>query len=246
MSGDVAAVNGPDVVPEAAPVAATAPPIIQIFHVTMQYTRDTCALEDVSLVLRRGEFMFIAGPSGAGKSTLLKLLFAAERPTHGQIVIAGHNVNRIRTSSVPHLRRNIGVVFQDFKLLAQRSVYDNVAFVLEVVGHPYREIRRKVLHRLEQVGLADKAHLLPRRLSGGEQQRVAIARALVNDPAILLADEPTGNLDPELTLDIMNLLFDVNRRGTTVLVATHDATLLNRFSHRRITLRAGRIIDDER
>ncbi len=217
-------------------------PIIQLFHVTKQYTRDSRALDDVSLRIEKGDFVFLAGPSGAGKSTLLKLLFCAETPTKGQIIVAGRNVHRIRRASVPYLRRNIGVVFQDFKLLHRRPVFDNVAFALEVLGTPPREIRRRVTAMLRQVGLGDKMHVLPSRLSGGEQQRVAIARALVNEPAILLADEPTGNLDPDLTIDIMNLLREANVRGTTVIVATHDPLVLQRFPKRVLTLERGRVV----
>ena len=229
---------------EADPRRATPNPIIQMFHVSMRYTRDNLALEDVSLKLEKGEFVFLAGPSGAGKSTLLKLLFCAEKPTQGQIIVAGLNVHRIQRVSVPFLRRNIGVVFQDFKLLNRRSVFDNVAFALEVLGRPRREIKRRVTTILRQVGLGDKLHHRPQRLSGGEQQRVAIARAMVNEPAILLADEPTGNLDPKLTIDIMDLLCEANARGTTVVVATHDPTVLDRYRKRVITLEHGRLVDD--
>ncbi len=219
--------------------------IVQMFHVSMRYTRDSLALEDVSLKLDKGEFVFLAGPSGAGKSTLLKLLFCAEKPTQGQIIVAGLNVHRIQRDSIPYLRRNIGVVFQDFKLLNRRSVFDNVAFALEVLGRPRREIKRRVINVLRQVGLGDKLLHSPQRLSGGEQQRVAIARALVNEPALLLADEPTGNLDPKLTVDIMDLLCEANARGTTVVVATHDPSVLDRYRKRVITIEAGRVVDDQ-
>ncbi len=218
--------------------------MLQMFHVTKQYTRDARALDDVSLRLEKGDFAFLAGPSGAGKSTLLKLLFAAETPTKGQIMVGGHNIHRIQRSSIPFLRRNIGVVFQDFKLLNRRTVYDNVAFSLEVLGARPRDIRLRVTRMLRLVGLGDKMHLSPGRLSGGEQQRVAIARALVNEPQILLADEPTGNLDPELTFEIMRLLQDANTRGTTVLVATHDPEVMRTFRKRVVTLKAGRVVDD--
>ena len=225
--------------------AAPSDQIVQMFHVSMRYTRDSMALEDLSLKLDKGEFVFLAGPSGAGKSTLLKLLFCAEKPTQGQIIVAGLNVHRIQRDSIPFLRRNIGVVFQDFKLLNRRSVFDNVAFALEVLGRPRREIRRRVTTVLRQVGLGDKLLHSPQRLSGGEQQRVAIARALVNEPALLLADEPTGNLDPKLTIDIMDLLCEANTRGTTVVVATHDPTVLDRYRKRVITLEGGRLVDDQ-
>ena len=216
--------------------------MIQLFHVHKQY-RDQPALLDINLEVEKGEFVFLTGPSGAGKTTLLKLIFCAERVQRGQILVNGRNIARIRESAIPYLRRNIGVVFQDFKLLGAASVFENVALSLQVLGRPPSEIRRKVRAMLEAVGLEHKADSSPQRLSGGEQQRVAIARALVNDPAILLADEPTGNLDPTLTLDIMNLLADFNARGTTVLVATHDQSLLDRYQKRRLTLEAGRIKD---
>ncbi len=218
--------------------------MIRLFHVTKQYSRDACALDDVSLHLTKGEFAFLAGPSGSGKTTLFKLLFCAERPTKGQILIGDFNLQRLRDASIPYLRRNVGVVFQDFKLLSRRTVFENVAFALEVLGRPQSEIRMKVTSILRQVGLGDKLHVSPLRLSGGEQQRVAIARALVNEPAILLADEPTGNLDPALTLDIMNLIVNANMRGTTVLVATHDPSILKAFPRRILTLKQGRLVDD--
>ncbi len=218
--------------------------MIQFFHVSKQY-RDQPALIDVSLDVDKGEFVFLTGPSGAGKTTLLKLIFCAERTQRGQILVNGRNIARIRESAVPYLRRNIGVVFQDFKLLTAASVFENVALTLQVLGRSNKEIRRKVLDMLEAVGLEHKAESSPQRLSGGEQQRVAIARALVNDPAILLADEPTGNLDHEMTLDIMNLLADVNARGTTVLVATHDQGLLERYQKRTLILQQGRILPEE-
>jgi cell division transport system ATP-binding protein len=219
--------------------------LIQFFHVYKQY-RDQPALIDVSLDVDKGEFVFLTGPSGAGKTTLLKLIFCAERTQRGQILVNGRNIARIRDSAVPYLRRNIGVVFQDFKLLTAASVFENVALTLQVLGRSSKEIRRKVMEMLEAVGLEHKAESSPQRLSGGEQQRVAIARALVNDPAILLADEPTGNLDHEMTLDIMNLLADVNARGTTVLVATHDQGLLERYQKRILTLQQGRVFEDRR
>ncbi|HUB06219.1 MAG TPA: cell division ATP-binding protein FtsE [Myxococcales bacterium] len=219
--------------------------MIQFFHVYKQY-RDQPALTDVSLEVDKGEFVFLTGPSGAGKTTLLKLIFCAERAHRGQILVNGRNIARIRDSAVPYLRRNIGVVFQDFKLLPAASVFENVALTLQVLGRSGKEIRRKVMDMLEAVGLEHKAASSPQRLSGGEQQRVAIARALVNDPAILLADEPTGNLDPAMTLDIMNLLADVNARGTTVMVATHDQGLLERYQKRRLALTNGRVTEDGR
>jgi len=219
--------------------------MIQIFHVYKSYPGDPPVLSDVNLHVEKGEFIFLTGPSGAGKTTLLKLLFCAEKATKGQILVGGRNIARIRESAVPYLRRNIGVVFQDFKLLPHRTVEDNVAFTLDVLGVPRDEARDKVHRMLKRVGLEHKARSYPLRLSGGEQQRVVIARALVNDPTILLADEPTGNLDPALTVEIMDLLNQVNIRGTTVMVATHDSTLLARYQKRTVRLERGFIVSDE-
>jgi cell division transport system ATP-binding protein len=217
--------------------------LVQFFHVFKDY-RNQPALLDVNLAVEKGEFVFLTGPSGAGKSTLLKLIFCAERAQRGQILVNGRNIARIREGAVPFLRRNIGVVFQDFKLLPPASVFENVALALEVLGMPARDVQRKVLAVLKSVGLAHKLDAPAQRLSGGEQQRVAIARALVNDPAILLADEPTGNLDDARTEDIMSLLSDAHARGTTVLVATHDRSLLARYPRRTLTLEQGRILED--
>ncbi|HLL55527.1 MAG TPA: cell division ATP-binding protein FtsE [Myxococcaceae bacterium] len=219
--------------------------MIQLFHVYKAYPGDPPSLSDVNLQIDKGEFVFLTGPSGAGKTTLLKLIFCAEKATKGQILVGGRNIARIRESAVPFLRRNIGVVFQDFKLLPRRTVFDNVAFTLDVLGVPRAECRSRVLRMLKLVGLEHKADTLPIRLSGGEQQRVVIARALVNDPTILLADEPTGNLDPQLTVEIMDLLLEVNVRGTTVVVATHDHTILSRYQKRTIRLEHGQVISDE-
>jgi cell division transport system ATP-binding protein len=217
--------------------------VIQFFHVHKLY-RDQPALVDLTLSIDKGELVFLTGPSGAGKTTLLKLIFCAERAHRGQILVSGRNIARIRESAVPYLRRNIGVVFQDFKLLPQATVHDNVALSLEVLGLRQGEVRRRVLAMLKAVGLEHKVDALPPRLSGGEQQRVAIARALVNDPAILLADEPTGNLDAELSLEIMGLVEDANARGTTVIVATHDQALLNRYQKRVLRLEHGQVVED--
>ena len=218
--------------------------MIQLFHVTKRYGNDPPILSDVTLNVEKGEFVWLTGPSGAGKSTLLKLLFCAERPSEGQILVGGRNIGRIGQSGIPYLRRNIGVVFQDFKLLENRTVMENVGYALEVVGCSDGEIRDRALRRLRDVALGHKATSLPQRLSGGEQQRVAIARALVNEPAILLADEPTGNLDPGLTDTILEMLFAANARGTTVVVATHDRSLLQRHPRRTIALSGGRVVRD--
>lgn len=191
----------------------------------------------------KGEFVFLTGPSGAGKTTLLKLLFCAERATRGQILVNGRNIARIRESSIPYLRRNIGVVFQDFKLLNNRTVFENVALALDVIGAKRKEIKSKVWKILKLVGLQHKINTKPLRLAGGEQQRIAIARALVNDPAILLADEPTGNLDPDLTIEIVNLLKDINARGTTVMIATHDRSLVEKLHKRTLILDKGKLLN---
>lgn len=217
-----------------------------MFHVTKAYPGDPPVLTDLNLDIGKAEFVFLTGPSGAGKSTLLKLMFLAERPTKGQILIAGRNIARVRESSIPYLRRNIGVVFQDFKLLPTRTVAENVGFTLDVLGVSREEVRERSVKMLRRVGLEHKADVSPLKLSGGEQQRVSLARALVNDPAMLLADEPTGNLDPALTVEIMDLLCDVNARGTTVIVATHDASLIERYEKRTLRLERGTLVADER
>jgi cell division transport system ATP-binding protein len=218
--------------------------LIQLFHVTKRWSNDPPVLDDVTLQVEKGEFVWLTGPSGAGKTTLLRLLFCADEPTDGQIIVGGRNVNRLSAGGVPVLRRNIGVVFQDFKLLPNRTALENVGFALEVMGASDAQIRERAQRRLAQVGLADKAGSLPLRMSGGEQQRVAIARALVNEPAILLADEPTGNLDASLTDSILQLLFDANARGATVVVATHDRALLGRYQRRTIQLHHGKVTGD--
>jgi len=218
--------------------------VIQLFHVFKKYGAEAPALSDVSLEVRKGEFVFLTGPSGAGKSTLLKLVFCAEPATSGQILVFGRNVSRLRPSRVPYLRRNVGVIFQDFKLLPHRTVAENVAFPLEVRGQAPREVRRRVTQALRGVGLDHRMDKFPLSLSGGEQQRAAVARALVADPALLLADEPTGNLDLDRTVEVMDLLEAANARGTTVVVATHDRGLLARYKKRVIALESGRVVSD--
>ena len=218
--------------------------MIQLFHVTKRYTQDSLALDDVSFQLEKGDFAFLTGHSGAGKSTLMRLLFAAERPTSGQVIVTGQNIGRIPTQQIAHLRRKVSVVFQDFKLLQNRTVFDNVAFSLEILGRSRREIHERVRGVLRDVGLEHRSKAMPMRLSGGEQQRVAIARALVTEPLVLLADEPTGNLDPTLSVEIMRLLESVNARGTTVLVTTHDLHLLDSFHKRVLVLANGRLVED--
>jgi cell division transport system ATP-binding protein len=217
--------------------------MIQLFHVSKEYPGEPPALSDVSLDVEKGEFVFLTGPSGAGKSTLLKLIFCAEAPTAGQILLLGRNVARVAKAEVPWVRRHIGVVFQDFKLLPDRTIGEN-ALPLEVRGLGDREIRKRVRGLLRSVGLEHRADKFPPSLSGGEQQRVAVARALAADPALLLADEPTGNLDPERTLEVMELLAAANARGTTVLIATHDRTLLDRYKRRVVVLERGRLVSD--
>lgn len=217
--------------------------MIQLYHVYKIYGADAPALADVTLDIPKGEFVFVTGPSGAGKSTLLRLILNAEVPTRGHLLVNGRNTLRLKRRAIPHLRRNIGVVFQDFKLLTRRTVEDNVAISLEVLGLPRREIRRRTFNMLKQVGLVHKLHQLPPRLSGGEQQRVAVARALIGEPQILLADEPTGNLDRERSLEIMSLLEQANARGTTVVVATHDKSWVSmRGDKRVIALEQGRVV----
>ncbi len=218
--------------------------MIQLFHVTKEYPGDGPALQDVTLEIEKGEFVFLTGASGAGKSTLLKLIFCDEPATSGQLLLFGKNVAKIRPKAIPYVRRNIGVVFQDFKLLPQRTVAENVALPLEVRSLPDREIRKRVRGLLRSVGLEHRADKFPPSLSGGEQQRVAVARALATDPALLLADEPTGNLAPDRTLEVMELLPGANARGTTVVVATHDRSLLERYKRRVVLLERGRLVSD--
>jgi cell division transport system ATP-binding protein len=218
--------------------------MIQLFHVTKEYPGEPPALSDVTLQVDKGEFVFLTGPSGAGKSTLLRLIFCAEAPSSGQLLLFGRNVARVSPREVPWVRRHIGVVFQDFKLLAERTIAENVALPLEVRSLPRREIRRKVQGLLRSVGLEHRADKFPPSLSGGEQQRVAVARALAADPALLLADEPTGNLDADRTLEVMELLAAANARGTTVVIATHDRSLLQRYTRRVVALERGRLVSD--
>jgi cell division transport system ATP-binding protein len=226
------------------PVEAGAAGAVRLYHVSKSYLAGSFALHDVSLEFGRGEFVFLTGPSGAGKTTLLKLIFAAERPSEGQILVLGRNAPRLGSAAIPPLRRRIGVVFQDFKLLPRRTVEENVGLALDVMGTPRREARAKVFSILKQLGLQHRRYHHPLSLSGGEQQRVAIARALVNEPDILLADEPTGNLDPDLTLEIMDLIAGTATRGTTVIVATHELSIVERYGKRAVRLEGGRVVED--
>jgi len=217
--------------------------MIQVFHVSKSFGQNV-ALHDITLHIRKGDFVFITGPSGAGKTTLLRLIFNAENPTNGQILINGINLNRISRLNLDLLRRKIGFVFQDFKLLNRKTVAQNVALALEVTGERLTVIRKKTHQALRAVGLLKKEEVYPLQLSGGEQQRVAIARAIINDPLILLADEPTGNLDPDITREIMFLFRSINLRGTTIVIATHSKELLMDTDQRIIVLKNGKIIDE--
>jgi cell division transport system ATP-binding protein len=218
--------------------------ILRVANVSKEYPRSGMALRDVSFEMQKGEFVFLVGHSGAGKSTLLKLLTMAERPTTGEVRVSGYSSFSIKPREVPHLRRRLGIVFQDFRLLPDRTAEQNVAFALEVTGTPNAQIGPKVARLLTQVGLASRATAYPHELSGGEQQRVAIARALANDPFLLLADEPTGNLDDRATHAIYLLLREINARGTSVLMATHDVAILQRAQQRCIELDHGQLVFD--
>jgi cell division transport system ATP-binding protein len=218
--------------------------MIRFEQVGKRYPNGHVGLHELSFRARRGEFLFVTGHSGAGKSTLLRLLLALERPTSGKLLLAGQDIGSIRSSEIPFLRRQIGVVFQNHQLLFDRSVFDNVALPLQILGLGREEIARRVGTALERVSLQDKAELFPADLSTGQQQRVGIARAIVHQPALLLADEPTGNLDPRLAAEIMGVFEDINRLGTTVLIASHDLALIARMRHRMLTLQRGRLIGD--
>lgn len=219
--------------------------MIKLVHVTKVYKDSVKALDDVSVEIGKGEFVFVVGPSGSGKSTLIRLLLKEEEPTRGDIYVAGKHIGRLSPWKVPYLRRNIGTVFQDFKLLPDKTVFENVAFALEVIGKPRHVINQRVPEILELVGLGSKLHNYPDELSGGEQQRVSIARAFVNRPLILLADEPTGNLDPGTSVEIMKLLDRINRTGTTVIMATHDNAIVDAMRRRVVELDQGRVVRDQ-
>ncbi len=218
--------------------------MIDLDRVSKSYEKGQPAIDKISLHVDKGEFVFVVGESGSGKSTLIKLLLKELEPSEGVITVNGHVLNTMRRKSIPKYRREVGVVFQDFRLLGDRNVYENVAFAQHVIEEPGRRIKKRVPETLELVDLAGKYKSLPRQLSGGEQQRVAVARAIVNQPKILLADEPTGNLDPKNSYEIMKLLEDINARGTTVLVVTHNKELVDMFQKRVITMRRGRIARD--
>ena len=218
--------------------------MIRLIDAEKIYDNGTHALKGVSFTVDDGEFVFLVGPSGSGKSTIIKLLTGEVVPTSGRVMVNGFSMSRIADRQLPYMRRTIGVIFQDFRLIGDKSVYENVAFAMRVIGAPEKEIQKRVPYVLELVGLETKGRRLPNELSGGEQQRVAIARALVNNPSVIIADEPTGNLDPARSLEIMMLLEQINALGTTVLVVTHERELVNRFTKRVVAISEGRIISD--
>jgi cell division transport system ATP-binding protein len=219
--------------------------MIKCEHVTKVYKNTVTALDDVNVEITKGEFVFIVGPSGSGKSTFIRLLLKEEEPTNGGIFVAGKNIGRLSRWKIPELRRNIGTVFQDFKLLPNKTVFENVAFALEVIGKPKHVVDQRVPEILDLVGLGEKLNNYPDELSGGEQQRVSVARGFVNRPLILLADEPTGNLDPATSVEIMKLLDRINRIGTTVVMATHDNAIVDAMRRRVIELDSGKIVRDQ-
>ena len=227
------------------PAPTPAAPVVEFKDVTKVYDGGSVGLDRVSAQIGRGEFVFLVGATGCGKSTCIRLLLKEIEASQGEILIAGHTLGDMPRKKVPFLRRNIGVVFQDYKLLPNRTVYENVAYSLQVIGETRQEIRRKVPDILRLVGLSTKLHNYPGELSGGEQQRVSIARAFVNHPPLLLADEPTGNLDPETSIGIMQLIYRINRTGTTVIVATHDKEMVDKMRRRVVELQEGRLIRDE-
>jgi cell division transport system ATP-binding protein len=218
--------------------------VIQFFQVGKRYPGGQTALDGVSFHIRRGQFVFLTGASGAGKTTLLRLIFREEVPNEGQILVNGRNVASIPRSKIPYLRRTIGVVFQDFRLIPRKTIFENVAYLPRILGSDLRTQKQTAYHVLRRVGLAHRLNSFPPELSGGEQQRVAIARALINEPDILIADEPTGNLDPDLSREIIRLFLEVNLRGTTVLLATHDRDMIQRVGRRVLTLDRGRLVGD--
>ena len=220
--------------------------MIEFKNVTKEYVKGVAALDRVSVKIEPGEFVFVIGDSGSGKSTFIRLILKELSPTHGTIVVNGHNLNRMKHRRIPKYRRGLGVVFQDFRLLRDRNIYDNISFALRVTDVKNKVIKKRVPAVLSLVGLGHKYKDFPKELSGGEQQRVAIARAIVNEPKILLADEPTGNLDPTNSWEIMSLLKEANERGTTVVVVTHNAEIVNEMQERVITMRQGVIVSDER
>ena len=219
-------------------------PVVHFQRVSLVYPNLVRAIEDVEFEVDEGEFVFLVGPTGCGKSSLLRCVYIAERPTRGRLRVLGREITRLAPSKIPHLRRKLGVVFQDFQLLEYKTVFENVAFALQVIGAPVDDIKRKVPLALRMVGLENKTDMRPDELSGGEQQRVAIARAIINTPPILICDEPTGNLDPDTSQEIVRLLTLINQRGTTILMATHDSQIVNTFRKRVVYIENGRIVWD--
>ena len=219
--------------------------MIHFYHVTKRFDRYSTALQDVTFHIEKGEFVFLTGPSGAGKSTLLKLILRQMRPSEGQIIVNGRNLSAMKRSQLPSFRREIGMVFQDFKLIERMTVFENLSFILTILGVPPKEHKKRAYSALRAVSLHHKLNAYPLQLSGGEQQRVAIARALINDPLMLIADEPTGNLDPDLANDILQIFADANLRGSTVLLASHDRELVQRSSRRVIALDHGRVVEEK-
>lgn len=226
------------------PIRRNDAPVIEFRGVSKTYMTGTHALEDVNIRINSGEFVFVVGSSGAGKSTFMKLIMREEKANTGIITVNGYNLTRMPRRQIPMLRRTMGIVFQDFRLIPTMNVFQNVAFAMHVVGASNRDIRREVSKALSKVGLGDKARSMPRELSGGEQQRVGLARALVNSPDLIIADEPTGNVDPNMSYEIVSLLTEINKRGTTILMVTHDHNLVRDFKHRVIMLDSGRIVAD--
>ncbi|MFC7785917.1 MULTISPECIES: cell division ATP-binding protein FtsE [unclassified Rossellomorea] len=219
--------------------------MIEMKDVYKQYNNGVMAANGFNVHIKQGEFVYVVGPSGAGKSTFIKMMYREERPSKGDIIVNGINLAKLKNSRVPYLRRNVGVVFQDFKLLPSLTIYENIAFALEVIEEHPKQIKKRVMEVLDLVGLKHKARMLPDELSGGEQQRVSIARSIVNTPKLVIADEPTGNLDPETSWDIMNIFEEISNRGTTVIMATHNREIVNTIKHRVIAIENGRIVRDE-
>jgi cell division transport system ATP-binding protein len=219
--------------------------MIQMDNVYKKYPNGVVAANGISVTINKGEFVYVVGPSGAGKSTFIKLMYREENATSGQVVVCDKDLTKLKNKEIPYLRRQLGVVFQDFKLLPTLTVYENVAFAMEVIEEQPKQIRKRVLEVLELVGLKHKARMIPSELSGGEQQRVAIARSIVNMPSVLIADEPTGNLDPETSWEIMDIFEEINRRGTTIVMATHNREIVNTVRKRVIAIEGGLIVRDE-
>lgn len=219
--------------------------MIEMINVKKRYPNGITAINDLDVRIEQGKFVYVVGPSGAGKSTFIKMIYCDERSTSGQIQVGQFDLTKIKEKDLPYLRRYVGVVFQDFKLLEKKTVYENIAYAMEVVGKKPSVIRKRVLEVLDLVGLKHKIRMFPNELSGGEQQRIAIARAIANMPGVLIADEPTGNLDPDTALEIMNILERISQQGTTIIMATHSRTIVNKIKHRVLAIENGRIVRDE-